>query len=63
MKMVCKLCGKPEEDHCVFEPMMPEGCICDPGEWSGEINMVCDQFVGDKKYPCRVCEHDYQCHR
>jgi hypothetical protein len=60
--MICRICGKKKEDHHEFEPLMPKGCVCDPRTWGGEVNKICDQFVGDKQHECKVCEHNYECH-
>ena len=43
------------------EKQMPDGCICDPGEWA-EVIPICDRYSGDGKQYCRTCEHDYACH-
>ena len=57
----CRNCGKPEHEHCVFEPM-PTGCICPPGEWDGPVEPICGAFVGEPGKSCERCEHDEACH-
>ena len=66
-KPICKHCGRYEEDHCIFEPViMPKGCKCDPGEWGDlrDIPPVCNKFEPDERDPCicKNCEHDKECH-
>lgn len=61
---VCKHCGKTEEEHCErFEKQMPDGCICDPGEWV-HVTPICAEYIpmrGAGSY-CKTCEHDEGCH-
>lgn len=59
--IVCRHCGIPEHEHCMFEAAMPDGCQCPPGEWGDDVLDVCPQFVGPGKQ-CSVCEHDEACH-
>ena len=62
-KIVCMHCGRQEDDHCVFEPSMPVGCVCPPGEWGEYVEDVCSEFVGAPGERCSRCEHDHECHR
>lgn len=42
----------------------PEGCICDPGDWSVRpIPSACGEFIDDKFGTCTNCEHDKECHQ
>ena len=58
---VCAICGESEDAHHEFQPKMPEGCKCNPGEWD-EYVPVCDVFSGDGRR-CDRCEHDKACHK
>jgi hypothetical protein len=60
---VCKCCGLPESSHHEFEPQMPDGCICDPGEWGDNVRQPCHEYVGDGVSYCATCEHDKECHQ
>lgn len=62
---ICRICGLPEEEHHTFEPSeppMPAGCVCDPGEWDGEVPDPCSEYVGNGVEYCRRCEHEAACH-
>lgn len=59
---LCRHCGALEAAHHVFDPIMPSGCQCDPGEWDGVMNAVCGTFVGEAGKYCEECEHDESCH-
>ncbi len=62
--MICKHCGRPESDHCVFELLeIPDGCVCDPNTWDGEIAPICGEYQGDGINYCDKCEHDKACHK
>lgn len=62
--IVCKNCGLPDFEHCLFEPrVIPEGCVCPPGEWKIDpIPAPCDHYQGDGQKCCVNCEHDERCH-
>ena len=62
--IVCKHCGKPESEHCIFEagPEIPPGCVCDEGTWADKINPICEEYQGDGTEYCQRCEHDAACH-
>lgn len=62
-KQICAICGRYEEDHHDFEPSMPEGCQCDPGEWGSMVPDPCAEFHGKEGQHCSRCEHDAHCHR
>ena len=69
MTIVCRICGLPEDEHCIFEPMtMPDGCVCDPGSWDTEtVTPICKKYKrpADDAYEnayCLNCEHDKRCH-
>lgn len=62
-RRICRYCGLHEEQHHDFEPSMPEGCVCYPGEWEDEVPDPCSEYQGDGKQRCLVCEHDFACHR
>jgi len=62
---ICRICGRPEEDHHVFDggPLFPEGCVCDPYTWNNEeISPICEKYVGNGLTYCERCEHDLGCH-
>lgn len=43
----------------------PAGCVCDPGEWTGEITPPSGAFDPSTDSPgaiCATCEHDQACH-
>lgn len=61
-RIVCVRCGRPEDEHCEFEPAMPPGCLCPHGEWGNYVTDVCDGFEGPGPR-CERCEHDPECHR
>lgn len=62
--IICKHCGLPEDAHHEFEAKMPDGCLCNPGEWVGDRTPICDKFEGDDAHGsrCTNCEHDRECH-
>ena len=62
MLKVCKHCGLPEWAHHDYEPSMPDGCVCDPGEWGDEVRVPCAEYLGDGQQYCTRCEHDSACH-
>lgn len=66
IEKVCKYCGEPEGEHCIFEPgfSIPKGCQCDVQSWHGasEITPICKQFNGKSNRPCSNCEHNEGCH-
>jgi len=62
MKKVCKHCRLPADQHHEYEPVMPPGCQCDPGEWGDTVLDVCDRHQGNGEY-CERCEHDQACHQ
>ena len=63
----CALCGKSESEHHGFEPVlkMPQGCVCDPGDWMGvsKTTPICAKFNGSYGPHCANCEHDRECHK
>ena len=61
-RLVCLHCGAPEDEHCEFEPKMPDGCQCAPGEWGEYVLDVCKSFAGAPGGICSTCEHDEACH-
>lgn len=68
MKRICKLCGRPEEEHCRPEWIeQPDGCVCDPLEWDyhnmDRLPPACEEHVGDPAGNCERCEHDKACHK
>jgi hypothetical protein len=66
MKILCKHCGREEHEHHEFEPKMPDGCVCDPGEWLYSVSEICDHFDPyDSKESeiCIHCEHERGCHK
>jgi hypothetical protein len=62
--MMCKICGKPEEDHHVFEPevVFPKGCVCDRKTWGDPVRSICHEYVAGEDERCKNCEHDKCCH-
>lgn len=62
-RVVCKHCGKAEDEHCVFDPRTaPEYCVCDLLTWDvDKVSDACDEYEGTGKM-CRKCAHDKQCH-
>ena len=61
---VCKKCGKPQSEHCVFEAKsMPEGCVCGVRTWGDTVKPICAKYAGDGNENCYQCEHDKACHR
>jgi hypothetical protein len=66
MKILCK-CGLPKEEHCEYEPVMPEGCTCDPEDWGSEVTPVCPEYRQWDVYPdediCEKCQHPKECHK
>ena len=65
MKILCRTCGLPEEDHHDFDPKMPDGCVCPAGEWGPEnVPDVCGIYMPPPKGErCSTCEHDKECHQ
>lgn len=63
MRKVCKHCGLPEEDHHDYEPAMPDGCVCNPGEWGVNVPDPCHEYQGDGEQYCKRCQHDKACHK
>ena len=65
-KTVCKKCGKTEDEHCKFDPVViPKGCVCNPNNWfvSGKIPSVCSHHEEDSSVClCKNCEHLKECH-
>lgn len=61
--IVCRHCGKPDDEHCWFEAAMPPGCQCDPGEWGDAVSDVCPVHQGPAQARCSRCEHDRACHQ
>lgn len=61
-KDICRICGQPEDQHHTLEPSMPTGCVCDPGEWDGEVPDPCSEYAGDGVDYCYRCEHELACH-
>ena len=62
MKVLCRICGKAESEHHEFQSkVMPEGCVCAPGEWDEEVPLPCNAFAGSDR--CDNCEHDEACHK
>lgn len=63
---VCACCGKSEDEHHTFVPVMrPAGCKCNVKDWRRphEIPPVCNRYQkGDCGYYCKNCEHDPECH-
>ena len=63
----CRICDQYESEHHAFEAIaIPDGCICDPGEWDvllREIPAVCDHYECDGKSYCLRCEHIKACHK
>lgn len=63
IKPICKHCGRPESEHCIFEALeIPKGCVCDLSTWDEGIAPICDKYEGDGVEYCRRCEHDKECH-
>lgn len=45
------------------EKSKPEGCTCDPRDWSAKIiPAACDSFVPFRGY-CSRCFHGEECHK
>lgn len=64
MRKVCIRCGLPEDQHHDYEPSMPDGCVCAPGEWGDDVQEVCDKYVATSGGAyCARCEHDEVCHK
>ena len=59
---LCRACGLEEADHHDFDPAVPDGCVCDPGEYVGALPAICATFVGTTGQNCATCEHDEECH-
>jgi hypothetical protein len=68
-KPICKICGRPEEEHHAFDPVVaPDGCECDPLFMVvafGRFFSVCDKFETsqDSDIICRKCMHPERCHK
>ena len=62
-RKVCKHCGGTKEAHHDYEPSMPEGCECNPGEWGDTVNDICAEYQGNGITVCAKCEHDEECHK
>lgn len=64
---VCKYCGQPESEHCIFEPkLLPDGCMCDSNTWSSDPSTIpepCANYIGDGQEYCQTCQHDLACHK
>lgn len=64
---VCKNCGRPESEHCTFEPaVIPEGCQCDLGSWwPNNPGPICQSHShpDEPHTNCANCEHNYACHQ
>ena len=63
MKKFCIHCGHEEDGHHEYEPAMPPGCVCHPGDWGGDVPPPCSEYQGDGAQHCRRCEHDRECHK
>ena len=61
-RKVCKHCGGAEEAHHDYEPSMPDGCVCPPGEWGRTVTDVCREYIGSGS-DCERCQHDEECHK
>ena len=64
MNEICKICGEPEQDHHMFDPM-PLGCVCSHQSWFSvnTIPAVCEKFISNSSEDiCSVCCHDVECH-
>ena len=63
----CRCCGRPEDEHCDFEPFyVPYTCRCNPEDWLvDDIPEVCKKFlVGDYVDGlCFTCDHLEECHK
>ena len=67
-KQLCRKCGKPESEHCVFKlEGAPEGCVCIPHSWDAwgdKIPPICDSYEEIPNLDrCNDCLHDRQCHK
>jgi len=66
MILLCRHCGKPDDQHHGFEPRhMPVGCVCTPGEWIDPVPAPCSCYVPRQGVAssCARCEHDEACHK
>ncbi len=47
-----------------LEKTRPDGCRCDPAEWSVEISPICPDYLpeADDDARCLSCQHDRGCH-
>ncbi len=62
MVQLCRVCGRPEEEHHEFDAEeMPHGCVCDSATW-GKVGPICEKYVGNGRTNCERCEHDLACH-
>jgi len=66
---ICKICGLPEGEHHVFDPIVvPDGCVCDIRCWGSvnHIQPICNHYEPDPdpnfQDVCKNCEHDKACH-
>lgn len=58
----CIYCGKPADEHCIFEAAkVPEGCKCDYRAWGEPPPPICERFAGDHE-SCERCAHEKGCH-
>ena len=59
----CAVCGREKVEHHEYNPSMPPGCVCEPGEWDDEVPSPCDEYcASDIGNHCLTCEHDKECH-
>ena len=62
----CRVCHRKEEFHNrphAFELLaIPDGCVCDPGDWIRDLNPVCTGYVRDADGNCKRCRHEEGCH-
>lgn len=45
---------------CELRVTLPDGCVCDPGEWAYKVTPICAEYVEPGN--CGTCEHDMECH-
>jgi hypothetical protein len=61
----CGVCGRPEDEHHDFAPIVrPDGCVCDVESWGNpfDIPTPCGSYRGDADEYCINCEHNQACH-
>lgn len=66
MRRFCVNCMRFEEEACKHEYIsVPDKCVCDPGTWNldKDIPPACQEYKGDGKQNCEICEHDKECHK